>query len=245
MSERIDDLQLNGLKIIQDTDYFCFGLDAVLLANFAKDAVADRILDFCSGNGIVPILLSAKTSARRIEGIEIQQRLVSLARRSAALNDLSNRLFFTCGDIKQAEQWYEKASFDTITCNPPYMKCNSGLKNSTDVKTVARHEIHITLEDIIAVAEQLLKTGGKFFMIHRPERLVDIFYLMRTYHIEPKRLRMVHPAPQKRANLVLVEGVRRGRPDLKMMPPLYVYDENGSYTNEINAWYGRRCEIDA
>lgn len=236
--ERIDDLQVAGLKIIQDTRGFCYGLDAVLLADFAKSASSHATLDLCSGNGIVALLLAGKTETAKIIGLEIQTGAVHMAQRSIALNGLKGRVEMVCGDVKNAVQLFDKASFDAVTCNPPYMPGGCGLLNGTDAKAVARHEILCTLEDIVVAANQLLSPGGKLFIVHRPQRLVDLLTLMREYHIEPKRLRMVHPTAQKRANLVLVEGARQGGRELKMLPPLYVHDKNGAYTEEIHQIYG-------
>ena len=238
-NERIDDLQLGGLKLIQDTTAFCFGVDAVLLADFAASANSSAMLDMCSGNGIVPILLSAKTNTPRIEALELQSAPADLARRSVEMNGLSHRIHITCGDVMDAVSIYGKSAFDAITCNPPYMPHGGGLINAADTKTIARHETTCTLEDIIAVSAQLLTSGGRLFMVHRPERLVDILTLMRQYSLEPKRLRMVHPSAHKKANIILIEGVRGGGRELKMMPPLYVYGEDGKYSKEIDEIYER------
>jgi|GEM_PF-16799 len=241
-TERIDDLQLGGLKLIQNPAAFCFGVDAVLLADFAASAASDSTLDMCSGNGIVPILLSAKTNTARIEALELQPAPAELAQRSVELNALSHRIHITCGDAADAVSIYGKSMFDVITCNPPYMPSGGGLINAADTKTIARHETTCTLEGIIAVSAQLLKSSGRLFMVHRPERLVDILTLMRQYSLEPKRLRMVHPSAHKKANIILVEGVRGGGRELKMMPPLYVYGEDGEYSQEIDEIYGKQKE---
>lgn len=237
--ERIDDLQFHGLKIIQNPHTFCFGIDAVLLADFAAGAHSAATLDLCSGNGIVPILLAGKTNTPRLCGLEIQPDIATMATRSIELNSLQKRVSMVCANATQAANIFGKGSFDVVTCNPPYMPHGGGLVNADDAKTIARHEIYCTLEDIIAVSYQLLKPGGKLFMVHRPERLVDILSLMRQYRIEPKRLQMVHPSVGKKANIMLIEGLYHGGKELKMMPPLYVYDQNGYYSNEINAIYGR------
>lgn len=240
--ERIDDLQLGGLKIIQDTRGFCFGIDAVLLADFAKDAISQNTLDLCSGNGIVAILLAGKTATPHIHALEIQAGATKLAKRSIELNGLSDRITAVCADARNAPKIFKGNSFDVITCNPPYMPLRDGLHNISDSKAIARHEIACTLEDIISVSSQLLRIKGKLFLVHRPSRLVDIISLMRRYKIEPKRIRMVHPSPDKNANIVLIEGVRHGGCELIMMPPLFVHDKNGGYSDEINRIYGRAGE---
>lgn len=239
MAERIDDLQLKNLKLIQDTDGFCFGVDAVLLSYIAENSKAKTIMDLCCGNGIVPILLAGKTDAERICGIEIQEKQAELAARSVKLNKLEDRVFIYNMDLKDALSTFEKSSFDAVTCNPPYMQASGGIVCDRSEKAVARHEIMCTLEDVIKISASLLKTGGRFFMVHKPERLVDIFCTMREYKIEPKRLWMVHPSRGRKANIVLVEGVRNGGRDLKMMEPIYVYDDDGSYSQMINKIYRR------
>ncbi len=242
--ERIDDLQTpSGYKIIQNPNWFCFGVDAVLLANFAAKTIKakTRILDMCTGNGIIPILLAEKTSANIIEGIEIQKPVAEMAKRSIALNNIEEKVKIIQGDLKLASEIYGKAQFDAVTCNPPYKESFGGLKNSTDIVTIARHEILCSLADIIDSAEKVLKPGGKLYMIHRPERLADILCLMRERRIEPKRLRFVHPSHSKTATMILVEGAKHGGAKLCLEPPLYVHNEDGSYTDEINQIYGRRC----
>lgn len=240
--ECADDLQLGGLFILQKKDGFKFGIDAVLLSDFAKDARSERTLDLCTGTGIVPILLSAKTSTADICGLEIQPDICDMAKRSVEMNNLSKRVHITEGDLKNACEIYGKGSFDKITCNPPYMECGKGLVNETDTLSWSRHEIKCTLEDVICVSARLLKPRGRFFMVHRPSRLADIICLMRQYKIEPKKLRFVHPTAEKAANLILVEGARGGGRELKMLPPLYVYRSDGTYTDEINRIYNRKEE---
>ena len=239
--ERVDDLQLNGLRLIQNPSGFCFGIDAVLLSDFAKGSVKknSRVLDLCTGNGIVPILLSAKTSAAHICGIEIQSEVAEMAQRSVRLNGLEEKISIADGDLKKAPELFGKSVFDNITCNPPYKENMGGLKNAADTLTIARHEIFCTLGGIVDAAAALLKPGGKLAMIHRPERLADIICLMRGARIEPKRLRFVHPSAGKTATMILIEGAKHGRPKLLLEPPLYVHDESGEYTDEINRIYGR------
>lgn len=240
-NERTDDLQLAGLKLIQNPEWFCFGVDAVLLSDFAKSGIkkGSAVVDFCTGNGIIPLLLSAKTEAKSITGIEIQEPVADLAERNVRFNKLEEKLHILNKDIKNADKIFGRSSIDYITCNPPYKEAGSGLKNADDVVTIARHEVLCTLEDIITAAVQILKPGGKIALVHRPERLIDIIWLMRQNKIEPKRLRFVHPYAEKTATMILIEGTKHGGKKLFMEPPLYIYDENRNYTEEINRIYGR------
>jgi tRNA1(Val) A37 N6-methylase TrmN6 len=236
--ECLDDLQ-NGFFLIQKKSGFKFGVDAILLADFAKDAPSKMTLDLCTGTGIVPILLSAKTKTPKICGLEIQSEIAEMAARSVKHNKLTERVFIECGDLKNASEIYGKNVFDKITCNPPYMKGGAGFTNDIDTKTISRHEVMCSLDDVIRTSSQLLVPKGRFFMVHRPTRLADIMCTMRKYRIEPKKLRFVHPAPTKAANMVLVEGMSMGGEELKMLPPLYVYNYDGTYSDEINEIYGR------
>lgn len=238
-NEVLDDLQ-NGLFIIQKKDGFKFGVDAVLLADFAKDIKSRDTLDLCTGTGIVPLLLSAKTDTQNICGLEIQKDIAEMAARSAEYNGLTERIHITEGDLKNAADIYGKGKFDKITCNPPYMKCGAGIQNDADTKTVSRHEILCTLDDVLRVSRELLVSKGRLFMVHRASRLADILCTMRKYGIEPKRMRLVHPAPDKAPNLVLIEGMKDGGEELKLLPPLYVYDKDGKYSAEIDKIYGRK-----
>ncbi len=241
-NERIDDLQTpSGLRLIQNPDWFCFGVDAVLLSDFAAKTIKanSRVLDMCSGNGIIPILLTEKSPASHIDGLEIQASVAEMAGRSVCLNGLESKITITAGDLKNSAELYGKCVFDNVTCNPPYKEASGGLKNATDAITIARHEICCCLEDIIENAEKVLKPYGKLCLIHRPERLADILCLMRNHRIEPKRLRFVHPSPGKVATMILVEGAKHGNPKLFLDPPLYVHDNNGNYTDEIQKIYGR------
>ncbi len=239
VAERIDDLKLNNLKIIQDTGGFCFGIDAVLLSYIAENPNLKSYMDLCSGNGIVPILLAGKTNAEKIVAVEIQEKQAMLAKRSVELNGLEDRIYVYNMDLKNVPDVFEKASFDAVTCNPPYMKCDKGIINGRGDKAIARHEIMCTLEDVISVSAEVLKPKGNFYMVHRPKRLVDIFCIMRKYKIEPKKMWMVHPSKDKKANIVLIEGLKNGGEDLKMMEPIYVYDNVGNYTDTINRIYRR------
>lgn len=237
--ECLDDLQTGGLFLIQKKNGFKFGVDAVLLADFAKDARSQKTLDLCTGTGIVPVLLSHKTNTPVIRGIEIQADIADMAQRSVEYNKIDGRVEIICGDLLDAPEIYGKSCFDKITCNPPYMKKGAGIKNDADTMTVSRHEITCTLDDVIRVSAQLLISKGRFFMIHRTSRLADILCTMRKYRIEPKRLRLVCPSPYKAPNLVLVEGMLDGGEELKMLPPLYIYSSDGVYSKEINQIYNR------
>lgn len=239
--ECLDDLQ-NGLFIIQKQNGFKFGIDAVLLSDFAKDASSKRTLDLCTGTGIVPLLLCAKTDTPYINGLEIQADIAEMAKRSVKYNNLEKRVDIQQGDLKEAAEIYGKGIFDKITCNPPYMKGGSGIQNNTDTKSISRHEVMCTLDDVIRISRDLLVSKGKFFMVHRPSRLADILYTMRKYRIEPKRMRFVYPNVSKAPNLVLIEGMKDGGAELKLMPPLYVYQDDGTYSEEINIIYGRSKE---
>ncbi len=241
--ERLDDLQTkSNLHLIQNPEWFCFGVDAVLLSSFASQTVKQnaRVLDMCTGNGIIPLLLTEKSCASHITGLEIQEPVAEMANRSVIFNGLEDKIQIIQGDLKTSEELFGREVFDNITCNPPYKENHGGLKNATDTVTIARHEIFCTLEDIIRVSSKCLKPYGKLCMIHRPERLADIICLMREFRLEPKRLRFVHPSPNKTANMILIEGAKYGNPKLFLEPPLYVYNENGEYSEEINRIYDRK-----
>lgn len=240
--ECLDDLQ-NGLFIIQKQNGFKFGIDAVLLSDFAKDTRSKNTLDLCTGTGIVPLLLSVKTDTPRICGLEIQEEIAQMAKRSVEYNKIGKRVEIVEGDLKNAVEIYGRCSFDKITCNPPYMKKGTAVRNEIDTKSISRHEVMCTLDDIMRVSRELLVSKGRLFMIHRPSRLADILCAMRKYRIEPKRIRFIHPEVNKAPNLVLVEGMKDGGEELKFLPPLYVYNEDGTYTEEIDIIYGRNKEI--
>ena len=237
-NERLDDLQRNGLKIIQKTDGFCFGMDAVLLSGFASVKPGERALDLGTGTGIIPLLLSAKTKGDHFTGLEIQTEIMKMAQRSVALNGLEKKIDIIQGDIKEASRIFGAASFDVVTSNPPYMNDAHGLKNPGDVKAISRHEVLCTLEDVVGEGTKALKPGGRFYMVHRPHRLAEIITVMRQYKLEPKRMKFVHPFADKDANMVLIEAVRGGGAWLKLEPPVIVYKEPGVYTDEIYEIYG-------
>lgn len=236
--ERIDDLQRNGYGIIQNPEKFCFGMDAVLLSGFAKVKEGDKVLDLGTGTGIIPILLEAKTKASALTGLEIQPESADMARRSVMLNKLEHKIQIVEGDIKEAAHIFPAASFDVVTCNPPYMIGQHGITNPDAPKAIARHEILCTLEDVVKNTAALLKPGGHFFMVHRPFRMAEIFVMMSKYKIEPKRMQLVYPYVDKEPNMVLIEGCRGGKPRMTVEKPLIVYKEPNVYTDEIYDVYG-------
>ena len=248
--ERIDDLQRDGLRIIQDPERFCFGMDAVLLSGFATAAdpvkgivvgnsmEGKRVLDMGTGTGILPILLSSKTKAAELIGLEIQKDSAEMASRSVELNDLSPRVSIVCGDIKDASDIFGAASFDVITCNPPYMIGGHGLQNPDSPKAIARHEVMCTFEDIATQAEKLLKPSGRLFLVHRPFRLSEIMVTLTKHRLEPKRMQLVYPYIDKEPNMVLIEAVRGGKPRITVERPLIIYKAPGEYTKEVYDIYG-------
>ena len=236
--ERLDDLQRNGFKIIQDPEKFCFGMDAVLLSGFATAPEGRRVLDLGTGTGIIPILMAAKTRARELVGLEIQAESVDMANRSVLFNDLQTRVKIVQGDIKEAGNLFDAASFDVVTSNPPYMIGGHGLRNPDAPKAIARHEIMCDLEDVVKAAAKCLKSGGKFYMVHRPFRLAEIMVIMHDYKLEPKRMQLVYPFVDKEPSMVLIEGVRGGKSRITVEKPLIIYEEPGKYTPEIYDIYG-------
>lgn len=240
-SERIDDLLTQDLKIIQSHEVFCFSMDAVLLARFASVPKRGRVLDLCTGNGVIPLIMSTRSQEAVFEGVEIQQRLFDMADRNVRLNNLEGRIRMHHGDVKEAVRTFGYGEFELITCNPPYMPPLSGKKNSSEHFAIARHEIMLQLEDVIRVSSQLAKNGGKIALVHRSTRLVDIITLMRQYGIEPKRLRFVHPRQDTEPNMVLIEGMRGGKPELRIQPPLIVYKNGDEYCEELEQiYFGKR-----
>lgn len=237
-NERLDELQRNGYRIIQDPERFCFGMDAVLLSGFARAKEGDKVLDLGTGTGIIPILMEAKTKASRFIGLEIQEESADMAQRSVQLNHLQDRIKIVRGDIKEAATIFGAASFNVVTCNPPYMIGQHGLPNPDAPKAIARHEVLCTLEDVIAQAAKVLQPGGNFFMVHRPFRLSEIMVLLHDYRLEPKRMRLVYPYVNKEPNMVLIEANRGGKPRMTVEKPLIVYKEAGVYMPEIYDIYG-------
>lgn len=237
-NERIDDLQFKDLKIIQNSQGFCFGIDAILLSDFAKDMKkSELVVDLCTGTGVIPILLAGKTEAKKIIGVEIQEECADMAKRSVALNNLENRVEIINVDLKLLKNVIPSATVDVVTVNPPYMKKGTGVINEKNAIIISKHEVSCTLEDVIKEAARLLKFNGEFYMIHKSERIADVFCTMRKYKIEPKRIRFVYPQVDKPSNLVLVEGARSGKEFLKHEKPLIVYKENKEYTDEIYKIY--------
>ncbi|MCR5669505.1 MAG: tRNA1(Val) (adenine(37)-N6)-methyltransferase [Butyrivibrio sp.] len=236
--ERLDDLQRNGFQIIQDPERFCFGMDAVLLSGFASCPQGGRVLDLGTGTGIIPILMAAKTQACELVGLEIQKDSADMAMRSVELNDLTEKVKIVQGDIKEAGQIFDAASFDVVTCNPPYMINSHGLQNPDAPKAIARHEVLCDLEDVVRSAAKCLKSGGKFYMVHRPFRLAEIMVLMHEYKVEPKRMQLVYPYVDKEPTMVLIEGARGGKSRITVEKPLIIYESPGKYTPEIYDIYG-------
>ena len=237
-NERIDDLQRNGFRIIQNPDKFRFGMDAVLLTGFAHARREDRLLDLGTGTGIVLLLMEAKYHPAGLTGLEIQAESADMAARSVALNRLSHKIDIVTGDIREADHIFQSASFDCITCNPPYMVGRHGLVNPEAPKAIARHEILCTLEDVVRQAAVLLKPGGHFFLVHRPFRLAEIMTQLVRYKLEPKRMRLVYPFQDREPNMVLLEAVRGGRSRMTVEKPLIVFQNPGVYTHEVSELYG-------
>ena len=238
-NERIDDLEFKGLKIIQNKNGFCFGIDSVLISDFAKNIKNVNVIDLGTGTGIISILLSGKTENCNFVGVEIQSDVAEMACRSIKLNNLENKIKIINKNISDLKDIYERKSFDVVVTNPPYKKINTGILNDENKKIISRHEVKGSLEDFIHISSYLLKDYGEFYMVHRPERLVDIFSSMRANKIEPKKIRFVYPSKDKKANLVLIKGVKLGKPFLEYEDNLYVYNENGTYTDEILKIYNK------
>jgi len=236
--ERVDDLQLSGLHIIQNPEKFCFGMDAVLLSGFVRAKEGENLLDIGTGTGILPLLLSAKTKCAHLTGLEIQEESADMARRSVALNHLEERITIVTGDVKEAGLVFAPASFDCITCNPPYMIGEHGIQNPDAPKAIARHEILCTFEDVAAATEKLLRPGGRFYLVHRPFRLAEILVTLTEHKLEPKRMRLVYPYVDKEPNMVLIEAVRGARSRMTVEPPLILFESPGKYTQEIREKFG-------
>lgn len=240
-NERIDDLEYKGLKIIQNTEGFCFGIDAVLLSDFAKEIKNNsKVLDLGTGTGILPILLCGKTNLNKIYGIEIQKEVAAMAGRSVKLNNLENRIEIVNKNIKDIENIFEKNSFDAIVTNPPYKKINTGEKNEKENKLISRHEITASLDDFIKISFNLLKDKGSFYMVHRPERLAEIIYKLKQNKLEPKIIKFVYSNIKSEPKLVLIKAVKNAKEFLKIEKPLFVYKEDGNYTDEILKIYNKK-----
>lgn len=236
--ERVDELHRNGYRIIQNVKKFCFGMDAVLLSGFTRVRPGEVTLDLGTGTGIIPILLEAKTKGKHFTGLEIQEESADMARRSIALNSLADKIEIVTGDIKKASGIFGSGSFDVVTSNPPYMNDNHGITNPELPKAIARHEILCSLEDVIREAARVLKPGGRFYMVHRPFRLVEIVNTLSAYKLEPKRMKLVHPFIHKEPNMVLLECIKGGGAMIKVEAPLIVYKEQNVYTDAIYDIYG-------
>lgn len=239
-NERVDDLHRNGYLIIQDPEKFCFGIDAVLLSGFTNVKKGEKVIDLGTGTGVIPILLEGRYGGEDYYGIDIQVESVEMANRSVELNGLGDKIKIIECDIKNVLQSFKLSDFDVVVSNPPYMNSGGGIINKFDSKAIARHEILCGLEDVVSAASKLLKFGGRFYMIHRPHRLVDIFVLLREYKLEPKFMRFVHSYCEREPNMVLIESSRGGKAMLKVLPPLIIYDKSGKYTDEIyKIYYGK------
>ena len=239
-NERIDDLELNNLKIIQNKNGFCFGIDSVLLSDFAKDLPKNaKVLDLGTGTGILGILLCGKTNLSKIYGIEIQKEVADMAQKSILLNDLSRRFEIINDNIKNLTNYFKNDYFDAIVSNPPYKKDNSGIKNESETKLVSRHEITASLEDFISISSKLLKNNCSLYIVHRPERLSDLFFLLKKYNLEPKKLRMIQSYFDSKPKLVLVQATKNAKSFLNIDKPLIVYNKAGNYTDEIYTIYGK------
>lgn len=252
--ERLDDLQREGLRIIQHPGRFCFGMDAVLLSAFARAGRGEKVLDLCTGTGVIPLLMSARYPKTRYAALEIQPESADMARRSVVGNGLEDRIQILEGDLCQIlhpqnggltmtenisqrplKETYGR--WDVVTVNPPYMKIPAGAANRSQAFSVARHEVACSLEEVIEAASKLLRSKGRFYMVHRPLRLPEILRVMHEKRLEPKRIRFVHPGPGKESNIVLIEGMRDASEEMRVLPPLMIYDDNGEYTPQVREIY--------
>ena len=240
-NERIDDLEYKGLKIIQNKEGFCFGIDSILLSDFAKQIKKGaKVLDLGTGTGIIATLLCGKTELSEIIGIEVQEEVAEMANRSIELNHLEDKFKIIQDNITNLNMHFEKNTFDAIVTNPPYKKEATGVQNDDTKKLISRHEIKASLEGFIKSSKDMLKDKGEFYVVYRPERLVDLLSTMRKYKIEPKKIRFVYSNIHSVSKLVLVQGIKNARPFLKLEPNLYIYDENGNYTEEILKIYNKK-----
>ncbi len=239
-NERIDDLQYKGLKIIQNKDGFCFGIDSVLITDFAKEIKKGaNVIDLGTGTGIISLLLCKKTEINKIIGVEIQKEVADMAKRSIKLNKLEEKIKIINDNIKNIKDYINYNSYDAVITNPPYKKLNTGITNENRKRLISRHEVEATLEDFISIASKLLKNNGAFYMVHRPERLADIIENLRKYKLEPKKIRFVHSKEGQEANMILIKSVKGAKPFLKIERPMYVYNEEQNYTDEILEIYNK------
>lgn len=242
--ERIDDIGFSGFRLIQRLGDFCYGVDAVLLADFSKVKKGGRVCDLGTGTGIVPLVVKHKTEAAEIWGVELQKKSFDLAVRNMELNGVSDCIHILHGDVKEAPAFLGEGTFDTVVSNPPYMARGGGLVNGGTEKMIARHETSAGLEDFIKAAVTLLRDRGSFYLVHRPFRLADIIVCCRKYQLEPKEMRLVAPKAAAAPNIVLLHCVKRGKPELAVLPPLAVYQEDGRYTEEILRIYERQSDTE-
>lgn len=239
-NERIDDLEYEGLKIIQNSKWFCFGIDSVLLSDFAKNIKKDsKVLDIGTGTGIISILLSKKSNSKKIYAIEIQKEVADMAKRSVKLNNLEEKIEIINDNIKNINQYLENNTLDAIVTNPPYKKISTGKVSVEKNKLISRHEIECDLEDIIKISYKLLKQKGEFYMVHRTDRLSEIIYKMKQNKLEPKQIRFIYSSINKEPKLVLIKAVKDGNELTKVESPLIVYDEDGKYSEEILKIYNK------
>lgn len=232
-NEKVEDLGLKGYKVIQNKEGFCFGSDAVLLSRFVKLKKGAKVLDMCTGTGIIPVLLWGMCELSEIDAVEIVPSVSDMAKRTMELNNLSDKIRVHCADLKNCVELFGHHAFDAVTCNPPYMNAGGGIVNPKDTLALARHEIACTLDDVVRVAKAVLKPGGKLFMVHRADRMCDVISAFRKYRIEPKRLAVVYPSEGKAANLILVEGALDGKPQLKLESAIFMYDRDGNYVQSL------------
>lgn len=235
--ERIDDLERRGLRIIQSPSAFCFSVDAVLLAHFAGVRNYDHVMDLCTGTAIIPLLLSTRANGLRQWGIELNIQVAERAARSVELNGLTENITIVQGDVRDVRNSYPHGHFDLVTANPPYLPLAQGAMNASDLRRMARHELTANLRDVVEATQWLLPTGGRFAMVHRPRRLTDILVTLREHRLEPKRLRLVHPAEGKEACMVLVESIKDAKPELKVGAPIYIHQRDGRYTEQLRTLY--------
>jgi tRNA1(Val) A37 N6-methylase TrmN6 len=242
--ERLDDLQAGGLSIIQSDEVFSFSLDAVLLARYVTVRNKDRVLDLGTGNGVIPLLLTTRRPDPRAEivGLELQERLAEMARRSVEGNGLTEQVRIVQGDLREAKKLFEQESFDVVTCNPPYRPAGIGDPSQNPYVRIAKHEVTATLEDVVLAASRMCRYQGKFAMVHRPDRLAEIMAALKRHQFEPKRMLLVHPKATSRPNMVLIESIKGGRPELRIDPPLIVHREDGTYTQAVEDLYAGRYD---
>ncbi len=237
----INDLvYFKDIKIVQNKDYFNFSLDSVLLPNFVEiTRKTKKILDMCTGNAPIPLILSTKTDAK-IYGVELQKEVYDLAKETIKINNLDNQIELINDNIKNLKKIFDTETFDIITCNPPYFKKkDDSIINDNKIKSIARHEIEMELEDVMIISKALLKNEGSLVLVHRTDRLIEIIELMKKHNIEPKRMRLIYPKVNAESNLVLIDGRKNGKEGLKILPPLYIHNDDNSYTSEVLEMFGK------